>query len=206
MKLSKSYRMFIATAATAVLVTSAVSSSAAASFTDVSDRYKEAVDYLVDQEITNGLTDTTFGVTDQIKRGDAAVMIARALDLDRSSAPESGFTDVPERARESVNILKQQGIINGKTDVKFGAEDTLTRGEMAIILSRAYALTGSSILSFTDVGDRYLDAVQAMVYNGITQGKTETQFGTQQEIMRGEFALFIYRAEGNVTPEVIEVN
>ncbi|MFP3472012.1 S-layer homology domain-containing protein, partial [Micrococcus sp. SIMBA_144] len=86
-------------------------------------------------------------------------------DLDGSSAPESGFTDVPERARESVNILKQQGIINGKTDVKFGAEDTLTRGEMAIILSRAYSLSGSSTLSFTDVGDRYLDAVQAMVYN-----------------------------------------
>ncbi|MGM0843321.1 MAG: S-layer homology domain-containing protein [Bacillota bacterium] len=202
---SKSLRMFMAAVITTVFVSTAVTPVAAAAFVDVSDRYKESVDYLVEQEITNGLTDTTFGVNSQIKRADAAVMITRALELDGSQAPDAGFKDVPARAITSVNILKNKGIINGKTSTNFGSDDTLTRGEMAIILSRAYHFTGEADLPFIDVNSRYSEYVRALIANGITQGKSETLFGTNQHITRGEFALFIYRSEHPVNPKIIEV-
>ncbi|MEM1502820.1 S-layer homology domain-containing protein [Domibacillus sp. 8LH] len=197
----KSYRKFVATAATATLVASAVTpafaaeTGAAASFTDVSDRYKEAVDYLVDNKITNGVTDTQFGTEQAIKRVDAAVMIAKALEIDIADRPASGFTDVPERAVAYVDALKAEGIINGKTATTFGSDQDITRGEIALILANAYDLNGTSDKEFSDVSSRYAAAVEALVAAGITNGKTETTFGTADAIKRGEFAIFLYKAE-----------
>ncbi|WP_158553407.1 S-layer homology domain-containing protein [Peribacillus saganii] len=193
----KSYRKFVATAATATIVASALAPVAsAATFTDVSDRYKEAVDYLVAQNITQGTSATQFGVSKQIKRVDAAVMLAKALELNTSTAPASGFTDVPARAEGAVNALKAAGVINGKTATKFGSDDNLTRGEVALILAKAYSLKSEvKQLKFTDVAERYEEAVIALTENGITSGKTATRFGTADSITRGEFAVFVYKVE-----------
>ncbi|RLQ96820.1 S-layer homology domain-containing protein [Falsibacillus albus] len=202
----KSYRKFIATAATATIVASAVAPAAsAASFSDVSDRYKDAVDYLVSKDITQGMSATKFGTGMNIKRVDAAVMIAKALKLDTESAPSAGFTDVPERGQGAVNALKAAGIINGKSDTHFGASENMTRAEMAKVIANAYKLTGSEDLPFTDVSDTFAQYVKALYENDITGGKTATHFGSNDNVTRGEFALFVYRAE-NQTPEVVEVS
>jgi trimeric autotransporter adhesin len=205
----KSYRKFVATAATATLVASAVTPAAAASFTDVSDRYKEAVDYLVEKGVTNGVSETSFGTSQEIKRADAAVMIAKLLGLDTGNAPDAGFTDVPERARGAVNALKAAGIINGKTATTFGAEDPMTRAEMAKVIANAYKLTGEDVeLPFTDVSKTFEPYVKALYKHGITTGKNATQFGSNDKVTRGEFALFTHRTETlePATPEVVSVN
>ncbi|WP_309089197.1 S-layer homology domain-containing protein [Domibacillus sp.] len=197
----KSYRKFVATAATATLVATAVTpafaaeTGAAATFSDVAPNYKTAVDYLVNNKITLGVTDTQFGTEQAIKRVDAAVMIAKALEVDITDRPDSGFSDVPARAKAYVDALKADGIINGKTATSFGSDQDITRGEIALILTNAYKLTGTSDKEFSDVAGRYVTAVDALVANGITQGKTATQFGTADAIKRGEFAIFLYRAE-----------
>lgn len=206
---SKSSRKFIATAATATLVATAVTPAFAAGFTDVSDRYKEAVDYLVEKKITNGISETKYGTSETITRVDAAVLIAKALDLNVENAKDAGFTDVPDRAVAYVNALKEKGIINGKTATSFGSSQNITRGEMALIIARAYNLEGNKAnLAFTDVADRYDEAVAALVDNKVTFGKTETKFGTNDSVTRGEFALFLHRlatpGEG-VAPAVTKV-
>ncbi|WNS81162.1 S-layer homology domain-containing protein [Domibacillus sp. DTU_2020_1001157_1_SI_ALB_TIR_016] len=190
-----SYRKFVASAATATVVASAVTPAfAALPFTDVSGRYTEAVEYLVDNQITNGISKTQFGTNLTIKRVDAAVMIAKALELDTTNAPNAGFTDLPDRAVPYVNALKAAGIVNGKTATTFGSNQDITRGELAIILSRAYDLKGDvDNLKFTDVSDRYDEAVAALVDNGLTTGKTATSFGTNDPVKRGEMAIFLYR-------------
>ena len=76
---------------------------------------------------------------------------------------------------------------------------------MAIIIARAYHLKGEADVPFVDVNNRYLEYVKALIANGITQGKSETLFGTDQQITRGEFALFIYRSESPYNPVVIKV-
>ncbi|CAM3848065.1 hypothetical protein GCM10009865_53040 [Aeromicrobium ponti] len=206
----KSYRKFVATAATATLVASAVAPAAAAGFSDVSDRYQEAVSYLVENGIANGVSETQFGVSQTIKRGDAAVMLAKALGLDGATAPDAGFSDVPSRAKGAVNALKAAGYLNGKTATSFGFEAELTRGELAIILTNAYELKGEGSLAFTDVSDRYADAVKALVTNKITSGKTATSFGTSDAVKRGDFAIFLHKADtlevDPATPEVVGVS
>ncbi|RNF39970.1 S-layer homology domain-containing protein, partial [Planococcus salinus] len=197
----KSYKKFVATAATATLVASAVAPSAladevsTAAFTDVASQYETAVEYVVSNNIAKGFSDTQFGVNAQIKRGDAAVMIAQAAGLMNEDAPVSGFSDVPERGQLAVNSLKAAGVVNGKSATEFDFHSPITRGEAALMLSRAYELTAETAdIPFTDViGTRYDDAVAALVENEVTDGISATQFGTYQNIKRGDFARFLYR-------------
>src|SRR3954451_12765233 len=167
-----SYRKYLATAATATLVTAVVAPFASAAtnkFTDVTDRYKEAVDFLVSKG-AKGTTTSTFGTQEPIKRVDAAVLLANVLELDTENAPDSGFTDVPERAKGAVNALKEAKITKGKTTESFGSEDPITRGEIAIWIQQGFDLNGSSDLPFTDVGERYEEAIKALFADEITQG------------------------------------
>ena len=165
-------------------------------FKDVTGRYSPAVTYLADKEVTNGISKTEFGVQDKIKRVDAAIWLAKILNLDTANSNPTPYADVPERAWGAVNALKQENIVNGKSSTHFGANDTMTRGEMALLIQRAYKLTGDGVKHpFTDVSSRYDEAVKSLLKNKITQGKTASQFGTGLAITRGEMALFLYRAD-----------
>lgn len=165
-------------------------------FTDVAPRYTEAVNYLYVEGISHGISATQFGTGKTIKRTDAAIMLGKALQLDITDVPESGFTDVPDRdqAREYISALKAAGIVNGKSDTSFGAHDNITRGEMAIMLTNAYQLSASSDhMPFTDVAERYEEAVAALLEYDITRGKSETQFGVAESLIRGDFAIFLHK-------------
>lgn len=163
-------------------------------FTDVAPKYQDAVNFLVSKGV-KGTSETTFGTDYNIKRVDAAVMLANVLNLDIESAPASGFTDVPDRAVKHVNALKAKGITNGKTETTFDSQSEITRGELAIWIQRAFDLqAGNSELPFNDVADQYSKAVSALVNNGVTKGASDTSFGTHDNAKRGDYALFLYRA------------
>lgn len=170
---------------------------ATAAFTDVNDRYKESVEYLVDQKYANGISSTQFGTNQSIKRIDAAVMIATMLGFTKSDAlPESGFTDVPKDRAWAVNALYKEGIVNGKSKTKYGSHDLMTRGEMSKVIASSYKLEADSEkIPFTDVHPRYVPYVAALLQHEITTGKSTTSFGTGQNITRGEFAIFIYKGD-----------
>ncbi|MFC5734721.1 5'-nucleotidase C-terminal domain-containing protein [Cytobacillus gottheilii] len=195
--MTKGNRKFIATAATAALVASAIApaaSAAAKDFTDVPDRYKDAVDFLVEKG-AKGVSATSFGTNQSIKRVDAAVFVANVLGLDTDNAPASGFTDVPDRAAGAVNALKAAGITSGKTATSFGSSSEITRGELAIWLQRGFKLKGSADSAFTDISDRYAKAVEALVANEITNGVSATKYGVGQQAKRGDFAIFLHKAD-----------
>ncbi|MBT2661578.1 S-layer homology domain-containing protein [Bacillus sp. ISL-45] len=202
----KSYRKFVATAATATLVASAIApvAGAASNFTDVAPKYKDAVDYLVANNITQGATATTFGTHENIKRGDLAIWLAKALKLDTASAPASGFADTKgTRYDASVSVLKAKGIVSGKSETSYEPSAYVTRGEMAIMLSRAYDLTSTATAPFTDMG-AYAPYINGLFEYEITTGKTPTTFGTALNITRGDLAIFLKRAAEVVkTPVVV---
>jgi len=206
----KSYRKFVATAATATLVASAIAPAAMASshFEDVAPKYKDAVDYLVNNGISQGTTESTFGTHENIKRGDLAIWLAKALKLDTASAPASGFEDTAGTRYDAyVSVLKSKGYISGKSTTEFAPNATVTRGEMAIMLSNAYDLKSDVATSFTDAVGNYKTAIQGLYAYEVTSGKTETTFGTSQNITRGDLAIFLKRAAEVVkTPQVVSVS
>ena len=211
---NKNYKKIIATTATSAFVASALVPAAMAAettnFTDVNSNYKEAVDYLVNHNITNGMNATEFGTTQNIKRGDAAVFIARALGLNTANAKDQGFKDLNNRVKGAVNAIVQEGIASGKTAESFDPDKNITRQEMAKMLVNAYDLTAEKNAGFTDVNKNWITYVSALKENGITKGKTETTFVPEANLTRGEFALFMYRSEtleeSVVTPEITSIS
>jgi hypothetical protein len=208
---SKSYRKFIATGTTAALVASAIAPAASAAdhpFTDVNTNYDEAVSYLYSNDITKGYTDTTFGTYMSLTRGNAAVIIANALGLDTENAADAGFEDVNSRVAGAVNALVEAGIMDGFSDTEFRPDAELSRGAMAKILVNAYGLEDQAVdTPFTDLTSTFGSYIEALYGAGITTGKTETTFGTNQEILRGEFAVLLYKSINwsDLTPEVSTV-
>ena len=195
-KEKKGYQKFIATAATAVIASSALVPAVSAEgheFKDVSERYKEAIDLMVSTG-AKGLTSTSFGVGENIKRVDAAVLLANVLKLDTKNAPDSGFTDVPARAKGAVNALKEAGITQGKEEDTFGSDDLITRGELAIWIQKGFKLNEITKLPFKDVSDRYESAVQALFANQVTEGISATEFGIEENAKRGDYAIFLHKA------------
>ncbi|MFC5604821.1 S-layer homology domain-containing protein [Sporosarcina koreensis] len=211
---SKMYKKIMASTATSAFVASAIIPAAMAAaptnFKDVNSNYKEAVDYLVAHNITNGVNATEFGTTQNIKRGDAAVFIARALGLNIENAKDQGFKDLNNRVKGAVNAIVAEGIASGKTKESFAPDQNITRQEMAKMLVNAYDLTAETKADFKDVNSNWIGFVSALKDNGITKGKTETTFAPEANLTRGEFALFMFRAENLeekvTTPEITSIS
>lgn len=197
------YTGVAAFSAAAVAVTT-LTLAASAAFTDVSDRYDDAVTYLLGKKVTEGLADGSYGTAEPIKRIDAAIQIARMLQLPESGVyKNTSFTDVPERGKWAVNALAELGIIAGKTSSKFGSNDFITRGETARMMALAYDLNIDASITktvFTDVNKRFAPYVQALVNQKIAFGKTAASFGSVHNITRGEWAMLLQRTDTIVGP------
>lgn len=195
----KSYRKFVATAATATLVATAVTPAFAAEnlpFGDVNKNYEEAVGALYSKGIVKGVSKTEFGTYQSLKRGDAAVIIARALELDTKNAPDAGFKDVNSNIKGAVNALVAKGIISGVSKDKFDSNSPLTRGQMAKILVNAYPTLKDEAKEtpFKDLTADFKPYIEALYGAGITGGTSATTYGTTQKITRGDFAKLLYKA------------
>ncbi len=77
------------------------------------------------------------------KRYEMAIFTVRALGLDDRARGRSGVTleytdaaDVPPRAVGYIDVAAEEGILTGNTDGSFKPEDSITRAQMAAVLSR----------------------------------------------------------------------
>lgn len=189
------YRKIAPVAVTTAMIASAITPVAVA-YQDSTGQYKDAISYVTDAGIAVGIGNGYFGVSKTLKRGDAAVMIAKALGLDLPNSSNSPFTDVNDRMKPAVDALYHAGIINGKTKTSFAPNDEITRVELAKILANAYGLKGiQGQNSFKDVNSKWAPYVNALVESGIAKGKNSTEYGAVQPVTRGEFALFLYRGK-----------
>lgn len=169
-------------------------------FTDVPAERMKMVSALYHNKFFNGVSTDKFGWNQTIKRVDAAMIAARGMGFrkgDSVSEESLTFKDIPERAKDAITYLQFRGVINGKSKTIFGSDDTITRGEAAIILSRAYndvlLRPTEPVHHFTDATGRYAEAINRLAATGIVNGKTPDRFGTNDSVKRGEFAIMVAR-------------
>ncbi|MFC7060785.1 S-layer homology domain-containing protein [Halobacillus seohaensis] len=106
-------------------------------FSDVPEGkyYTEAVAIAYDKEIINGYSEDTFQPKSYISRAEAAVMIDRAYDVERTgSASELPDAQNISWATESIMDLSSQNIINGMPDGNFLPNNDITRAEFSKVL------------------------------------------------------------------------
>lgn len=174
--------------------------SEAAKFKDVPSSYPyyREIKYLTDRNIITGYTDGTFRPGNTLKRVDAALLLARSLNLNTSNVPNVQFVDVPKTYRYYNEIAAVAGakIMTGKAGNKFDLNAPLTRAEMAVILQRAFKLQGKANVEFIDVkpGSFGYEAISALIANKITEGYNDNTFRPGQTVTRVQYALFLYRS------------
>ncbi|MYL49381.1 hypothetical protein GLV98_07785 [Halobacillus litoralis] len=205
---SKSQRKLFATSLTAAMVASAVapvavSASTDSNFPDLPDGYQfnEAINALVAKDVINGYPDGDFHPTASINRGQAAVMLTKALKLDTDVAA-ADFPDVDQEAwyAEYVNALVASGDINGYPDGTFGPLDNINRAQIAVLLVNAYDIPQKSAdTTFEDVdGDAwYTEAIETLYAHGLISGTNEegTEFSPMEDMRRDHFAWLLYNVE-----------
>ncbi|WP_332651735.1 S-layer homology domain-containing protein [Lysinibacillus sp. 54212] len=159
----------------------------------------KAIEQLVDRGIIKGFGDNTFRPNKPVTREQVARMLAGVLELDTKNGTKT-FKDVPKTHPNYgvISALAEADILNGYSNGTFQPKKPVTRGEIAIMLSKAFKLTPSGeTLPFKDVkaGSPTYKYVDALYSNGITKGTTAHTFGVNKPVTRGQLATFIVRAE-----------
>lgn len=140
-----------------------------------------------------------------ITRGEAIVMLGRAIGLDGTKR-ETVFSDVhPDTfASGYIQSAYDKGILKGYPDKTFRASQYVTRGEMAILLAKAYELMPSSTFYFSDVQSHVTgyQSINSLALANITLGFPDRTFKPYDKLSRAAFAVFIARAENDRFKEI----
>ena len=162
-------------------------SEAATGFSDVgtSHRAYKEISYLAQGKIVTG-SNGKYNGDRTVTRAEAAAMIGRALNLD-GEKKDTRFADVKANnfASGYIDSAVAQGIISGYSDGTFKPDKNVNRGEMAVMISRAFEFGFNK----TTAG-----ATWALMNKGIANGMSNGSFGEAQSIIRTDFAIFLARS------------
>ncbi len=158
-----------------------------AAFTDigVTHRAKDEINYLATGLITRGESDNTFRPERQVTRAEAAAMIGRALQYNGAKRVTQ-FSDVgaDNFASGYIQQAVENNILTGYSNDIFKPNQPVARGEMAIMIGRAFGYNPRTITI----------ASEQLISMGIAQGLPDGTFGTANYIKRSDFAVFLSRS------------
>ena len=170
-------------------------------FVDVKtgDYFYDAVLWAVEKGITNGTSAETFSPEAPCTRAQIVTFLWRA-----AGSPVVNYamdlSDVAGDAyyAEAVRWALSEGITTGTSDHTFSPDAVCTREQAVTFLWRAAgspAVSGES--AFEDVGADayYARAVAWAAQNGVTNGISQTLFGTGSDCTRAQIVTFLYRAQ-----------
>lgn len=158
----------------------------------------EAIEALKNIGAIDGDGTGNFNPNNSVKRNEFVKIIVTAFDyLDESD--ECDFIDVPKDDWSYPYIASafKSGLVNGESDDFFGAQDSISREDAAVILYRLYTKTKQAPVSNATFEDSsYIsyyakEAVFAMAQLGIINGY-DNMFYPKKELTRAECAKLIY--------------
>ena len=164
-------------------------------FSDISHTsFVEAINWLAEQQITQGCGQDTFCPDLPVTRGQMAAFLSRALQL--PAADQDYFNDDNNSTfQDYINRLRQAGITQGCGQDTFCPDLAVTRGQMAAFLSRALQLPAADQDYFNDDNNStFQNYINRLRQAGITQGCGTDTFCPDLPVTRGQMAAFLYRA------------
>ncbi|MFD1736824.1 S8 family serine peptidase [Bacillus salitolerans] len=172
---------------------------------DAADNYKdvsashwasEEISFLSRLGVVDGYDNGSFGANDHVKRSDAIEWIVNALGLDTENRPDPGFSDVSAShpAYKAIAAAKAEGIISGSNG-KFMPDNSLSRAQMAKILSVAFDLQAGYDAKFSDVPTSHWAAayINSLAAENVTTGKGDGSYAPNESTNRAQLAVFLAR-------------
>lgn len=185
-------------------------------FNDVPDGYyaEEAVNCLAASGLVNGYVDGTFRPSIAVDRAGAAAFIGRLAEqltfeavFDSNEQPPFQDLDgVPEEKQFYIRGLYNRDVIEGRTRTTFAPGESLTRGQVATLLSRTHGLVqreavgpapsdlpeGQDYFSDDD-GSVHEQAVERLAAAGVVQGIGGGAYAPERSVTRAQLVLILAR-------------
>ncbi|MDM5332829.1 S-layer homology domain-containing protein [Ureibacillus composti] len=99
--------------------------------------YYGAIAALANKGIIGGYADGSYGVKDTLTRGQMAVIIKNAFELE-ANGQTAPFTDIVKHPyKEHITALYVNKVTSGKTATKFDAASSVTRGQLSTFVVKA---------------------------------------------------------------------
>lgn len=176
-------------------------------FQDVStsDWFYEAVRFIYEEGLMNGIEQDTFGPNLTTTRAMIVTILYRMEG--KPAASGNPFTDVADGAyyADAVAWAASNGIVEGyEQNVLFGPNDNITREQLAAILYRYAGYKGvdtsaaqntdlTSYTDFDDISEYAVQALQWVIGSGLCNGKGDGVIDPRGNATRAEAAAFIQR-------------
>ena len=182
-------------------------------FTDVSeeDWFYDAVAYVCENGLFNGTSPTTFGPGESMTRGMFVTVLGRYAKIDSSSYTGSQFNDVTVGSwcAPYIEWAVGNGIAAGYGNGSFGANDPISREQMAAMLARYIEtmkvnvpVVSNDTAPFADEKDFSEWAEQPILLmqsTGLIQGVGGNLFAPKKTATRAEVAAIMLRFSKSTT-------
>ena len=162
--------------------------------------YEDAVDWAVENGITQGTDDTHFSPDGICTRAQAVTFLWRTAGSPKPEIRTMPFTDVPVGSYyyDAVLWAVGNGITKGTSDTTFSPNMTCTRAQIVAFLWRSEKSPAAGTANpFADVKSTayYADAVLWAVKENITKGTTSTTFSPNADCTRAQIVTFLWRCK-----------
>ena len=178
-------------------------------FTDVrvEDWFYDAVKFVYENKIMNGVSDNEFSPDENLSRAMIVTVIYRMENEPNASFNKFGDVNADEWYGAAVAWASENGIVNGVSENEFAPNDNLTREQMAAIIYRYIMFKGgdtsvgenADINSYADaenISDYAVEAIRYAVASGLMKGDSETTLNPSGTATRAETATIIMRLFG----------
>ena len=162
--------------------------------------YEDAVDWAVENGITQGTDDTHFSPDGICTRAQAVTFLWRAAGSPEPKTNTMPFTDVNAGSYyyDAVLWAVENGITKGTSDTTFSPNMTCSRAQIVAFLWRSEKSPAAGTANpFADVKSTayYADAVLWAVKENITKGTTNTTFSPDADCTRAQIVTFLWRCK-----------
>ncbi|WP_050615670.1 N-acetylmuramoyl-L-alanine amidase [Bacillus testis] len=174
--------------ASGILIAGHSKADAAVIFSDIPAGHQafNEITYLAQGKIVSGDISGKFNPKANVTRAEATAMIGRVLNLNGNKR-KTVFKDVGSAnfASGYIQSAVDKNIISGYSDRSFKPNGLVTRGEMAIMICKAFDYS---------FGNSSSGAAQAIKNRGIDSGVEDGTFGFNRTSDRATTAIFLARA------------
>ncbi|WP_391573548.1 S-layer homology domain-containing protein, partial [Cohnella sp.] len=153
---------------------------------------EKTIDVFIKLQLIKGYEDGTVRPNSPITRAEFAAILNRAFLIQGGSNTSVVLNDIGGNwAKEAIEKLVAAGVINGYADGTFKPDQTITREEMVIMLSRIVDLNNvakdTTKGNFNDLNGAYAASeIIAVAQAGIVSGKGDGRFDPKSNATRAE--------------------
>ncbi|NQX46033.1 FIVAR domain-containing protein [Paenibacillus tritici] len=134
-----------------------------------------------------GMPDGTFKPENALTRAQVAMILYRVLELQGANAVQYSDVSGSHWAAEAIRQVTGAGLMKGMTDGSFRPEQGITRAEMAVIIVRWKALSGTGEHSYNDALGHWAEkAIGQTKEAGYMEGMTNGRFQPDKALTRAE--------------------